>query len=81
MDCPISNCKFCGIKPRSSIRYIEVIPYPIKLKDNSYSDPNKVLPLGSNPKEMDYPGMSMSNKKSKKYKNKVKLNMSTIITL
>ena len=58
-----------------------MIPYPKKFKDDSYSDPKEVLPLGSNPKETDCPSMSASNKKGKKHKNEVRLNKSTIIGL
>ena len=75
------NCKIGGIKPMSSMRCMGVIPYLINLKDDSYSDPNEVLPLRSNLKEIDCSSMSVLIKKGKKYKNKFKLNTSTIITL
>ena len=79
VNCPIPNCKFCSIKPRLSMRFMGVMPYPTKLKDDSYSDPKDVMPLGSNPKETDCPSINKGNKQGKHYKNQVRLNNSTLI--
>ena len=75
---PDCSCNFCSLHPKSNVKALGIIPYPVKLDNDSYSENIDLLPLGSNPKELDCPSANGESLTKKCVGNKNKLNVTTV---